>query len=181
MTVYAIEGLDFLGKSTLVDNILDSLGFHHVIHFSKPEAGWAYLNFHDPNFAYQHDCFSNSMKLANSGARLIFDRWHLGEMVYAPMYRNYSGDYVLELEQKFGLNSNDDVKLILLVEDFSKSLHFKDDGLSLGSIENRVKEQELFIDAFNRSSIPNKMMVCVTDVDGHFRNPQDILKEVIGV
>ena len=31
---------------------------------------------------------------------LIFNRSHLGETVYSPLYRGYSGDYVFDIEKK---------------------------------------------------------------------------------
>jgi hypothetical protein len=35
--IYIIEGLDRLGKSTLIKNIQHRFGFYQVIHFGKPE------------------------------------------------------------------------------------------------------------------------------------------------
>ena len=188
--VYCIEGLDRLGKSTLIQSIKQRLGYYQVIHFSKPERLAAYTNsyHYDENyqkinnadlFHYQKSSFINSMLMVKSGARIIFDRWHLGEAVYSPLYRGYNGDYVFELEKKFELDQQTNLRLILLVEDFSKSKHFNDDGQSLGSVENRSKEQEMFINAFNKSIIADKSIVKVTSEDGKFRDREDILKEVV--
>lgn len=193
--VFAIEGLDRLGKGTLINNIKQSCGFYQVIHFSKPELlEIHHLNMFEPGtnedararrdalYTYQHSSFHNSMILAKSGAKLIFDRWHLGENVYAPLYRKYDGSYVFDLEKINSLESANRIKLILLTEDFDKSKHFQDDGLSLGSAskENRRREQDLFIAAFEKSSIKNKRMICVTDpVTGGFRDQFEILKEAV--
>lgn len=188
--VYCIEGLDRLGKSTLIQSIKQRLGYYQVIHFSKPERLAAYANsyHHDENyqkinnadlFHYQQASFINSMMMVKSGARIIFDRWHLGEAVYSPLYRGYNGDYVFELEKKFELDQQINLRLILLVEDFSKSKHFNDDGQSLGSVENRFKEQEMFTNAFNKSIIVDKRIVSVTAENGKFRDREDILQEVL--
>ena len=184
-TVYAIEGLDRLGKSTLIDGILNTLGYYQVIHFSKPTDLDIYrkASMGRPSVAarlYQEEGFRNSMMLARSGARIVFDRWHLGEMVYAPMYRGYDGDYVLDLERRFHLDTVYDIRLILLTEDFEIAKHFVDDGQSLGAIQNRQKEQQRFVDAFGKSIIRDKRIICVTDPgQGGFKRREWILNEAL--
>src|SRR5271167_1565154 len=130
--VYGIEGLDRLGKSTLIQGILDKLGYYKVIHFAKPQKLEAYENIADrylwgdtpvPEefravYLYQRESFRNSMLLARTGAKIIFDRWHIGEVVYSPMYRGYSGDYVFDLELNTLMDIQPSLKLILLIEDF---------------------------------------------------------------
>jgi thymidylate kinase len=182
--VYAIEGLDRLGKSTLINNIKQQLGFYQVIHFSKPEKLEAYRDSaptgisRAQEFEYQKASFINSMLLAKSAARLIFDRWHLGEAVYAPMYRAYAGDYVFDIEKNADMQAARQVQLILLTEDFSNSKHFESDGGSFND-RNREEEQKLFLEAFHRSILPNKKIVCVTEFDGKFKTPAKILHEVL--
>jgi thymidylate kinase len=183
--VYAIEGLDRLGKSTLVEGIQHKLGFFQVIHFSKPKRLKIYegaANALIPEdadaslYTYQQETFRNSMMLSQSGARLIFDRWHLGEAVYSPLYRKYSGSYVFDMEKTFNLDSTNNVRLILLIEDFQTAIHFQSDGDSFDDTK-REAEQKLFIEAFNRSVIQDKRIICVTDRTGRFKKPEDILEE----
>lgn len=187
--IYAIEGIDRLGKSTLIQGILNTLGFYQVIHFSKPQRLAAYENLPAPEgmqfskdtvslFHYQQQSFINSMRLASAAAHFIFDRWHLGEAVYAPLYRGYSGDYVFDLEKQL-FTSLGSVRLILLTEDFKISQHFQDDGQSLGPTEARQKEQELFLSAFERSAIPDKRVICVTGQDGGFKPKEQVLREAL--
>lgn len=187
--VYAIEGLDRLGKSTLIDGVLIKLGYYQVIHFGRPRSLEAYEQSYDIDGVpasskalchYQRESFKNSMRLANSGAKIIFDRWFLGECVYSPMYRGFSGDYVFTFERAYGLDENLDLRLILLTENFDISRHLVDDGLSLGSTDKREQEQQLFIDAFNKSIIRDKKIICVTDANtGNFRPKNDILMEAL--
>jgi len=189
-TVYAIEGLDRLGKGTLISGILNREGFYNVIHFGKPEVLTTYKNakqgydeIHVPHsrhplYLYQRESFINSMLIAKSGARVIFDRWHLGEFVYGPMYRAYPGDYVFDIEHKVDIQDAD-IRLILLLEDFEHSKHFESDGESFDDTKRR-DEQELFVTAFNRSIIRDKRKVVVTDSEtGGFRPKEDILEEVL--
>jgi len=190
--VFGIEGLDRLGKSTLIDGIRQKLGYYEVIHFSKPQKLKAYehsrawingVQVPDESaqaFEYQRAGFLNSMLLANSGARIIFDRWHIGEAVYAPMYRGYDGDYVFQQELDTGLVETDNVRLILLTEDFRIAEHFVDDGNSVGPAWKREEEQGRFIAAFERSNIRDKRIICVTDqAFGSFRSKDWIMHEAL--
>lgn len=187
--VFGIEGLDRLGKSTLIEGILNKLGHYEVIHFSKPKILEAYAHSapvrgvpegKEQAFHYQSQSFRNSMLLAKSGARIIFDRWHIGEAVYSPMYRGYNGDYVFDYELNHGIQHNSNIRLILLVEDFATARHFVDDGESLGPIEKREQEQKLFFDAMCKSNIMDKRIITVTNpLTGGFRPKEDILAEAL--
>lgn len=196
--ILAIEGIDRIGKSTLIKNILNKHGYYEVIHFKQPkelafyaEAARAQV---DPrerisqvpqaaraSWLYQVASFKNSLFLTSApNAKLIFDRWYLGEAVYAPLYRGYSGDYVFELELGFGLDERHDIGLILLTVDFDRANHLVEDGHSLGGLERRQEEQALFIEAFNSSCLPCKRLVCVTDpVTGNFKPEQQVLEEAM--
>lgn len=188
--VYIVCGLDRLGKSTLIQGIMDRLGYFQVIHFSKPPLLNVYSNTESVEgvpdkslqaYHAQSESFRNAMILANSGGRIIFDRAWLGEQVYANMYRGYDGGYVFDLEKRFHLDQNYHIRLILLTEDFSVSKHFLDDGQSLGPIEKREEEQTRFLEAFKLSCIPDKRIISVTDKAlGGFRSKEDILAEALG-
>lgn len=183
---YIIEGLDRVGKSALIEGILNNEGYHLVVHYSKPLKLDHYVEIasEDPTGVtpaqmYQNDSFVTLFELltAELDTPFIFDRAHLGEHVYAPLYRGYSGEYVFDMEESFGVKDNDNTRLILLVEDFSKSKHFVDDGQSLGTADKREAEQKLFVEAFNKSIFPDKKIICVTAEDGSFRSKEDILAE----
>lgn len=186
---YIVEGLDNLGKSTLIEGIKNELGFYQVIHCQKPELLDFYYD--GPSrrsgqrmaqYAYQRASFEQLMwtlKRADHQMKFIFDRSWLGESVYAELYRGYSGDYVFEIEEQNQIDLVENTRLILLTEDFSKSTHFRDDGHNLGTSDMRAGEQELFKRAFNRSLISDKKIICVTDEDGKFRSKEDILKDAL--
>lgn len=172
---YIIEGIDRLGKSTLVDNIQHKLGYHLVIHYDKPKKLDCYgMKYTEPLKIYQQEVNHGMFDLIqNSKAPIIFDRGHLGECVYAPLYRKYSGDYVFDIEKH---HKTDDVKLILLTtSNFDICV---DDGESF-NFDNKEKEQQLFIDAFTKSNL-NKVMIDVYDsVHNCFRSELDILHEAL--
>ena len=173
---FIIEGLDRLGKSTLIEGIQNHLGYHEIIHYQKPKK----LGFYGGSlYEYQRASFRTMFQLLDSHANIILDRAHLGEMVYAPIYRGYSGDYVLDLERVHRADKMVNVRLILLTEDFSTSKHFVDDGLSF-DVSKREQEQNLFKEAFNKSIFSDKKIICVTDkVTGEFRSKEDILQEAL--
>ena len=188
---YLIEGLDRLGKDTLIDGILNQRGFHQVIHYSKPQL----LNCYQPwptgmtaaevvsaqQREYQERSFRTMFSMLRDAkySQLICNRAHLGECVYAPLYRGYSGNYVFDLERSFDMGQNYNTRLILLVENFNVSKHFVDDGESF-DITKRQQEQEMFVDAFHESIIPDKRIVCVTDSAlGGFKPKEVILQEVL--
>lgn len=188
--IILVEGLDRLGKSSLIENIQQKYGYHQVIHMSKPKL----LEFYGPRSddltvtpaskqlslkRYQQDCFINMFNMMRSDAHIIFDRAHLGEFVYAPLYRNYPGEYVFALEQAMGVADIPEVHLVLLTENFNMSTHFVDDGESF-DVSKRKEEQDLFITAFNRSRIKSKKIVCVTDPrSGAFKPFDTILEEAL--
>lgn len=186
-TSYIIEGLDRLGKSTLIEGLLHEDGFRQVIHYSKPKKLTYYEDMvkaleeesnYTSDYMYQHDSFIAMFEMLGSNAPLILDRAHLGEAVYAPLYRGYDGNYVFELEQEHDVAEFGHVRMILLTEDFATSKHFVDDGESLGDESARKKEQDMFINAFNISAFPDKKIICVTDpTTGKFRSKEDILRE----
>jgi hypothetical protein len=175
-----IEGLDRLGKDTLIRGIQDRYGYHVVLHFRKPELLQCYEAEASPQRSYQQASFATMFQLLHApGAAIICNRAHLGECVYAPMYRGYSGDYVFGLEQQFGVGRLLDVRLVLLTEDFARSKHFVDDGQSLGTADKREREQSLFLAAFEKSMVADKRVVCVTDAaSGDFRSRSAILDSV---
>lgn len=183
MTVFIIDGIDRTGKDLLVQSIRHSLGYHEVIHFGKPEKLRIYEYFTNPLKTYQRDSFDNAMRLVKAAAkaevRLILNRSWLGEYIYAPLYRGYQGDFVFDLEREHELGASANIRLILLLEDFQASRHFTSDGQSFDDTA-REEEQDLFIEAFNRSIIADKRMIWVTDPDtGQFKSKERILEEAL--
>jgi hypothetical protein len=191
---FMIEGLDRLGKDTLINGILHRRGFHHVLHYSKPlqlecytqaEAGDPIENKREALRRYQEASFRTMFSLVRDAkySHLIFNRAHLGENVYAPMYRGYDGSYVFDMERSF-LRDTTNLRLILLVENFDIAEELcsgiVDDGESFDFSKRRA-EQELFLAAFERSIIADKRVICVTDpAMGGYKPKGWILNEALG-
>lgn len=182
-----LEGIDGVGKDTLIRGIQNRLGYHQVFHYEKPLP----LDFYaaasevESLYRYQEASFRTMFQFLGGvpSAKIICNRAHLGESVYAQVYRGYSGEYIFGLEREFNVDQLRHVRLVLLVEDLAASRHFVDDGKSLGGPDNpdkRKNEQELFRRAFGTSAFRDKRIVCVTDQEsGKFRSPESILDEVL--
>lgn len=173
---FLIDGIDRLGKSTLVNSLLQELGYHLVIHYDKPKLLNYYVH-EDKSYnlkQYQVDCNRQMFELLNNPLnKLIIDRTHLGELVYAPLYRDYSGDYVYQFEKDY---NTENARLILLTtSNFELCV---DDGESF-NFDNKEREQQLFVDAFNKSNIEDKIIIDVHGGGGKFKDPKDILLEAL--
>lgn len=171
---FLIEGVDRMGKSTLIKNLLDELGYHLVVHYDKPKKLKTYAaKYIDPLLTYQFELYNQMFKMIERDDYVIFDRAHLGEMVYAPMYRKYDVGYIRSLELSY---RTDSARLVLLTtSDFS---FIKDDGLSI-DFAKKEEEQARFIQAFNASAIQDKVLVDVSNGKGSYKSPEAILAEVL--
>lgn len=186
---FIVEGMDRLGKSTLIENIYQYLGFHQEIHYTKPRQ----LAFYDWGKheddadrkrtmlrLYQLESFTQGFDiLRNTTAKLIMNRFHLGEVVYSPMYRGYDGGYVFDLEENFGCAEADDTLLILLTTTNFGFIVEDGNSFNEGDVVKRHNEQIIFQEAFDRSIFPNKVTVDVHDGKGGFRPALDIFHEAV--
>ena len=191
------EGVDRLGKDTLIQGVKNRLGYFQTIHYQKPELLDFYLtearkqtgradDVTDDavkSFAaklYQQKSFCEMFDMLSANRRYIMNRAHLGEFVYAPRYRKYDGSYVFDMEKQFihdlGSNFHENTLLVLLhTSDFS---FIKDDGLSF-DFDKKEEEQNDFIRAFERSEIKHKLMLDVNDGLGNQVSREKLLETVI--
>lgn len=160
--VIIIEGVDCVGKSTqisFIENYLEStLKSVHKIHYSS-------LNFTDNTDVIkkvseiQYDDMFKLISLVKGDVNIIFDRSHIGEAVYSPMYRGYNGDYVFDIEKKYEQYLSD-VKLILFTdtaENICKRDISRNDGKSFTTEVNKKQiELDLFDKAFDKSILNKK-------------------------
>lgn len=170
VAVIICEGLDRCGKSTQIAKLQDYFkekGIESsVMHyagvdvnnfgpFTNPAKEIASRTRYDDmlNMAAQH---------VDSSHVLIFDRAHLGEYVYSPLYRNYDGRYVFELEKKFSnLMEN---AFLFVFTDTAEHLISRDDGLSLTTdLEKKREEVKRFEKAFIFSNIKHKFHIDISN------------------
>lgn len=191
------EGIDRLGKSTLIDGIQNKLGFMQEVHYQKPKLLDIYLRKARQDLMLADDDLSDKVKsyaynlyqrasftqmlhmLSSRQNNFIMNRAHLGETVYAPRYRGYNGDYIFDLEDHFiGHHGSDFVETTLLILLHTTSFDFvKDDGQSF-DFDKKDEEQNDFIRAFERSKIKHKLMLDVND-GGKFVEASQLISTII--
>lgn len=156
-----IEGLDRVGKDTQVSLLIKHFRdrVFQKLHYSS-------LPFKDD--VVQHttyskrlydDMFKLMLSAKENNINAIFNRAHLGETVYSPLYRGYSGDYVFDIEKNYVNELREELYLITLVND-PHIVWSRDDGQSLSKNEEDIRAE---VDGFQRahrlSKIKNKLML----------------------
>lgn len=155
-----LEGIDNVGK-----NVQQNLIVKRQPHLTFQTLHYSTLPFKSADFYKSYsakmydDMFKMMIGLKDSEISLIFNRSHLGETVYSPLYRDYSGDYIFDIEKGYVNDLKDKLYLITLVGD-TNIIQKRDDGLSHSSkLEDIEREIELFTIAHRKSNIKNKMLI----------------------
>lgn len=177
-----VEGPDAVGKTTLIQNIRNYFNKNTFknIHFGsvKHSSTDSYINYNRKLYNEMFQLMINDLTNENSG--IIFDRSHLGEMVYGPIYRNYTGEYVLEIENNFKhiLSVWDNLFLITLIDEPARLVErdlLRGDGLSFTTDVDRKKHEiDNFSDAHSKSGIRHKLIINIKD-----KTAEDVKLEVI--
>lgn len=184
--IIIVEGSDRTGKDTLIDNLKYFYMFPTAIEIKSSKlknlSGDSPLYF---KYAveYYRQWFNTMYNIANSSANydstFIFNRGHLSEFVYAQLYRNYSADFVFSLEKSFMTHIMNLHKVYLItLTDNPHSLLLRDDGLSASKngIRDVKKEQELFIEAHNKSVIKFKQLIDIRN-----KTTEDVFSIVVNL
>ena len=171
--ILIIEGMDRCGKSTLVEQLRKNYFYNHKIlihHSSSPpkivpdQNAWEVAHYSamlDTSYAlnYTHDF------------DVIFDRFHLGAIVYGKKYRNANPEDIYAIEYA-SIHENDEIALVLLT-DLTGKIMERDDNDSLESSADEFDETRMaFEEAFGRSIIPNKLHINISE-NGGFANTYD--------
>jgi thymidylate kinase len=164
--IIILEGPDNTGKDTQQKLIIKNLYKQDGLVFQTHHFSNCPFDNNKDHIAYSKkmytDMFRTIKEYCNMEISAIFNRSHLGEAVYSPLYRFYDGNYVFDIEQHYK-DICDSIYLIVFVGD--KNVIFsRDDKLSFYKDANGVQnERELFERAFEKSIISHK---CIIDVTG---------------
>lgn len=162
-----IEGPDNVGKTTLIQNIKNAYKDYtfHTLHYSnvKQDSAEAVQFYSTKMYNEMFEIMFNQTRYSKSG--IICDRSHLGELVYGPIYRNYTGEYVLDIEKNYSHIQSiwDNLILITLVDD-PENLIARDDGLSFSTdLPKKKVEIANFLEATFQSHIKHKKVINIKD------------------
>lgn len=154
------EGPDRVGKDSQINLLLQHLWNDHKLAYNVSH--YSHIKNIQNYQEYSFELYQNLMRrLISRGSSMldIYNRSHLGEYVYANLYRDYSGDYVFDLELSNYLDIEESIFLITLIDD-PNTLIERDDHLSFSnSIEQKKLEISLFEEAHNKSIIQNKILI----------------------
>lgn len=156
-----IEGTDNTGKDTqqnlIIQNLKDIV-FHKIHYSSLPFKDDINMHTSYSKKMYE-DMFKMMMLCKDKDINIIFNRSHLGESIYSPLYRGYSGDYVFEIEKEFVNVLRENLYLITLTND-PHTIWNRDDGKSFYKNEEEIRaEVDGFIRAHRLSKIKNKLLL----------------------
>ena len=176
MKLIIIEGIDCIGKDTLIKGIQEHFIKDYNVcirHFGKPPKN---LNTEDV-LDFQFKCFENEVKLISNintpgyyryyDDLIIWNRSHLGEYVYSQMFRGGNAQdlkyKLLNFEHWHLENFMFGTYLITLTADPQFALS-KEDGQSFSqNFEQKTKELELFKEIHEFSTIKNKIIIKVDE------------------
>lgn len=148
-----IEGLDNSGKDTQINAIIKHFKktFLHLHYYGCPIKENA-----EKSIKWTTDLYTEMFNVLKCHDNVICNRSHLGEIVYAPIYRGYSGDFVIDIERTY---PHDDLSLITFI-DKAENVIARDDGLSFSTnLEDKQNEISAFSRAHKMSTIKHKILI----------------------
>jgi hypothetical protein len=172
-------------KDEVINLLRNETGKHyHILHYVKPpsykiENEKQVKLTNQEKFDYQRSLYCEMFNIIlsifkneniYSERSIILNRSHIGEFVYANIYRNSSDKelkYLFTLERIFleTLDSEVNVKLIILTDSNYKQLSIREDGHSFsgGKLENLKKEFNRFKMYFENTNIKDKKFIDLND------------------
>ncbi len=141
-----LEGCDCVGKTSIFEEFIHNSDLVDIgMHVPAPKD---YENGKATNLTL--------LKMANENHGLIFDRFMLGERVYAPMYRGYFPDYIDDYEKQLK-----DHNILFLIHAEPETVKERFDGKDIKK-SDIGKILDLFRNAYERSKYPHKFMIDTT-------------------
>lgn len=159
--IFLFEGMDNCLKDTLIKKLRAKLSPNtHVLKYSNPPRVSDSENYQREHFADMFDLIAST--LSASSRTLILNRAHLGEYIYAPIYRGYEGDWIFSIEKEFlAANQTHDslCLLILLFDSSNEKLKAREDGRSFSNEDDSKLDDERrkFLEAFEKSHFTSKI------------------------
>lgn len=132
MIQYIIEGCDGTGKSTLIEYLIKELSvqtrwtnhtpIYHHFEFPLGDTNEERYGFQRGQFQLMFDF----IRASHDKVQYVFDRAHIGEYIWSPIYREKTPEYLRKLEE-----DNSDLPIVIIYVTASP-----------GIIHARLKERE---------------------------------------
>jgi thymidylate kinase len=183
MKLIIFEGLDRCGKDSHIEELRKDLKNYTIRHWGYPQGSndqekAEYQRF---RFLFEFEHYA-SVRYAFGDHVMIWNRSHIGEMVYGKLYRDSNPEsWVMQLEDHFEDTSK--IYLILLTAD-PEFIASQDDGKSYSDrAGDKRSEAELFEAAVNQSIIKNKLILKVNDGEQYrdFGSLHQQIREFVGI
>jgi len=183
MKLIIVEGTDRTGKDTVCSYLKDMADSYSYRHWGFPEGktNADKIKYQQYSFKKEFDMWHavrNDPYFSKPNDMVIWNRSHLGEVVYGTLYRDYDPEeWVYNLEALYAFDQNLEIYLILLEGD-PEFIVNNDDGKSFSNdIIQKKTEIALFNKAFDNSIIQKKIKVKVNE-GNDYRDRADIRKEI---
>jgi thymidylate kinase len=181
MKLLAIEGCDRVGKDLLINEIIKRYSNTVKRHWAFPKG-----NSNEEKTQYQKDTFLREFELhkylnvrIENDSLMIWNRSHIGEMVYGSLYRDSKPEeWVMNLEKDFSFHTDKSIYLVYLYAD-AEFIIKEDDGNSYSKkLSDKSQELISFASAIHSSSIIKKLSIKVNHNDKYI-NQEIILNQVL--
>lgn len=165
-----IEGCDCVGKTSLLNEFLDyqdqyrsSKDVFTTKHFEAPDKKLS----QEQQKEVMKKLYETEIKHLNSTDNNIYDRFMLGEAVYAPIFRNYYPEYIRSFEKQL---SDNNVLVLLTASPVVVKQRFDGKFIKEEQIEKILKDYEI---EFLASSMKRKIKIDTTNT-----SKQDVFNKV---
>lgn len=163
MSIIIVEGCDCTGKSSLIFELSKMMQFEYK-HFSMPPNNISRKEQHD----FCKNEYFNELDKIKKDEIYVFDRFYFGEQIYAPLYRNYSPDYIDVIEEE--LNKMNALLVLVYADEKTVIDRFDNVFIKRKDISGILNK---YSDIFSFSNINNKMMI-----DTSHKSSVDCAREV---
>jgi thymidylate kinase len=166
MKLLIVEGTDRCGKDSLINEICNSYSNVVKRHWSFPlgNTNEEKTSYQKTSFLWEFNFFNEMRKVLQKDSIMVWNRAHIGEMVYGSIYRDSKPhEWVMQLEEQFEFDKDPDVYLVYLHAD-PEFVVKEDDGKSYSAkLEDKTREILTFNNAISLSKIPKVLNIKVNE------------------
>lgn len=144
--IIIVEGIDRVGKTTLVNKLVKELGYSKFIP-ANANLSYRELNPRLANIIETEKCYATLATLAtleNIDYKIVFDRFHISEYVYGQVERGYTNNECYHIDEVLAqLNA-----LLIYIHPTNIQMSSREHGRPLN------KHYELFNEFINKTKLP---------------------------